>query len=484
MSTVLVSCFHCGKALLVSKAALQSGQIPYCASCRESQGQPVPPADNPEPKAAIPARAQQVKQRSNARFDPPAKKGSAQKSIESRSEYGPEQSSHVVRTGLIALALFAGIGLGAVVLLSVGVLILILSGQKDAAQDMVTQPGDNQPSSSISRWPDRQVQLPVPAAPDFAVKQEPEPAPIAIPEQLTITASLTAVPGLAFSPEGDILVTASGHLGVPGLLRFWNTTTGNASPLQVAPGSDLFGVACRSDGSLLASASGDKGVQIYGAKGQLVGGFQHPSYVRAVAFAPHDRLLASSCERQLKVWDMTTQRELWNKGLLGELRPWRVPLRISFSPDGKTVAFGNGSRNLLLCDALTGQVEYEGKGHTGPILCSAYSPDGKYVASGSFDQTIRIWDPAKGQFLKLLEGHHGCVSCVAFARDSRTLASAGREGAVILWDVSSGRKLAALEAHKKEACCVLFSPSGNTLASSGVDGKVRLWDVTGVVGKP
>ncbi len=168
---------------------------------------------------------------------------------------------------------------------------------------------------------------------------------------------------------------------------------------------------------------------------------------------------------------MPQKKQLWTQPLEGELKAWRIPVRVAFAPDGGAVAAGNGGRDVWFCHAGTGQVRATGKGHTKTVLCTAYSGDGKYVVSGSMDNTVRVWDPANGDSVKVMQGHQDWVFCAAFAPDNRTLATAGRDGVIILWDVPSGKKLATVTAHQKEAACVAFAPQGGTLASSGVDGQ-------------
>lgn len=243
-------------------------------------------------------------------------------------------------------------------------------------------------------------------------------------------------------------------------------------------------MAYHPNGATVASASGNKGLQIFDLQGRQLGAFRHPSYVRSVAFSPDGKCLASSCERKITVWDLNTGRERWSVTLLGELQAWRIPTRLAFSPDGTTVAAGNGSRDVGLLDAMTGQVRCICRGHRDTVVCTAYSPNGKFLVSGSFDHTLKVWDAATGRELKTLRGHRDWVFCAALARDGRTLASAGREGDVILWDIDSGRRLATLKAHSKEASCVTFSAQGNVLASSGVDGAVKFWDVSRIVKAP
>ncbi|MCP4696826.1 MAG: AAA family ATPase [Gammaproteobacteria bacterium] len=134
-------------------------------------------------------------------------------------------------------------------------------------------------------------------------------------------------------------------------------------------------------------------------------------------------------------------------------------------------------------------------GHTSSVLSVAFSPDGTTLASGegntfnfvgskgkgiledSDDNSVRLWDMRSGREIKKLSGHRGPVSSVAFSSDGKTLASGSYDNSVGLWDVNSGHEIQKLNGHSGSVLSVAFSSDGKTLASGSLDGSVRLWDV-------
>ncbi len=243
----------------------------------------------------------------------------------------------------------------------------------------------------------------------------------------------------------------------------------------------------------------------------------HRDWVRAVAFSPDSKRLASGCgDKTIKIWNALTGGELLTlKGHSGEVSS------VAFSPDGKKLASGSYDKTIKLWDAAGGKelltlkvdsdrVKSVGSspksrrlvsGRSGTFItprnapdwkellaikrglgkvCSvAFSPDGKRLASVGRDNIIRIWDTTSGKELLRLQGHSHWVSSVAFSPDGKSLASGSHDTTVRLWDAITGKELCRLKGHGNSVWSIAFSPDGKRLASSAIR-IVKLWDtITG-----
>ena len=116
---------------------------------------------------------------------------------------------------------------------------------------------------------------------------------------------------------------------------------------------------------------------------------------------------------------------------------------VAFSPDGKRLVSSSFERTLKLWDLASGQALQTFKGHPGAVHNVAFNHDGKGLTIASIDgKIIHFENTANGQAIKSLKGHTGYVRSVAFSSDGKRLASAGDffqknyKGEVLLWDTA------------------------------------------------
>lgn len=205
----------------------------------------------------------------------------------------------------------------------------------------------------------------------------------------------------------------------------------------------------------------------------------HTESVTAIAFSPHQSLLASaSVDLTIRFWSfMADEWTTVGDPLLGHTDDVNS---VAFSPDGTLIVSGSDDWTICLWDVASGQLSGEPLvGHTNWVWSTVFSPDGRIVASASGDRTIRLWDTGKRACLAALWGHSHWVRSLAFSSDGRSLASASSDRTIRLWDVKTMSQIGPImEEHTRGVACVSFSADSSTLVSGSSDTTVRVWDMT------
>lgn len=310
------------------------------------------------------------------------------------------------------------------------------------------------------------------------------------------------VNSVAFSPDGQLLATASDHD-----VRLWDMSdvgaTENLTASVTLRGHQSFvqSVAFSPDGRTLASASSDGTIRLSDVSDRMtmmnrvesLSLTGHEGGVRSVAFSPNGRTLASaSWDKTVRLWDVSNwaaQDELDAPIVLEEHSSFVSS--VAFAPDGQTLASGGSGGKIMLwnlSDPTLDPIVLEGfEDH---VLSLAFAPDGATLASAGSKRETWLWDMTDLTADPIIiEGHQGRVRSVAFAPDGQSLVTGGDDSIVRLWNLSEPTSNARFSTHidlqgntyPHAVRAIAFSPNGEMLASAGDAGRVRLWDLSNLM---
>ena len=249
------------------------------------------------------------------------------------------------------------------------------------------------------------------------------------------------VSGLAWSPDGRYLATCSHDTTV----RIWDVTAAQLVRTFSGHTAEVRCMTWSPDGTTIASGGSDNAVRLWniatGEPGKVLSG--HTARVTAVGWSPTADVLASGQKQGCLVilWNPISGQSLSRfKVDAGEV--WTT----QWSPDGKTLALGNGGQTTWLWDVPLNRLRTSLVGQGGNVTSVAWSSDGSRLAAASWGAWMRIWDTHSGQSLHTLVRDDGSVNFGVFAVDwlagSEMVASGERAAGVRVWNAVEGRQIA------------------------------------------
>jgi len=201
----------------------------------------------------------------------------------------------------------------------------------------------------------------------------------------------------------------------------------------------------------------------------------HSGSVSSVAISP-DGKYALSSSKSMKLWDITTGREI--RTFEGHSRPITS---VAFSPSSKLALSGSLDNTLKLWDITTGKNLKTFSGHTDVVESVAYSHDGAYALSGSKDGNVKLWDITSGKEVRTFNDNINSdtrltsVTSITLSYDDQYALSADRGGYIKLWDLASGDMISSIRTRTR-VYSVALSHDGN-MAFTGGSKDLMIWDM-------
>lgn len=280
------------------------------------------------------------------------------------------------------------------------------------------------------------------------------------------------ITGLAFHPEGNLLVSCSHDK----ILCLWDMGTGECIKTFQGHEGKITSLAFFPDGKRVCSADESGQIRIWSIENAscLQSWKAHDKSIEGIALDRQGRCLATaSKDYSIKVWDVQTAANLAT--LYGHLNE---VISVAFSPDGSKLVSGSADQSIKIWDIATGTCQKTIAHHKRLVYQVLFSPDGTQIASGSRDDTACLWDASTGENIHTLCKHQWGVLGIAYSPDGKKLATASGDKSIALWDTQTGKCLKTFRWHERSVCTVCFSPDGTYLVSGAYDKTIRIWDAT------
>jgi WD40 repeat protein/serine/threonine protein kinase len=331
---------------------------------------------------------------------------------------------------------------------------------------------------------------------------------------------------LAFSPDGATLVAGKGQTDYSNRIRWlltrptrgdvelWDVPTGSMKTLAIQHSSDVLTTEFSPNGRWLATGSDDCTVQLWDRKNQeLVHEFLADSPVATVAFSPNSRLLAAGTwgDNAVHVWDVESQAlvrtvrghsrevtsvvfltdaKLLSSSVDGDIKVWDVQRlkerdiirgdfrQLVYSSDGNTVFAASSDGRVQAFDPVTANA-VPGRSLEPGYENVAFSAKGTVMVTVDSTRLLKVWKLPHLNLLAQRRVEGVSPFGLAVTNGGNTVAwneDAGDAYDIVLFDVDSGTKR-SLTRNSWPFFYLRFSPNGKLLLSGDTANSACVWDL-------
>ena len=270
---------------------------------------------------------------------------------------------------------------------------------------------------------------------------------------------------IAFSHDSQRLVSAS----TDKTLKMWSVESAQELFPMLGHEFPVNAVAYNSDGKHIASGDSSGIVRLWHSNsGEKVAERQYSKVAIGLAFDPKNNTLAIASRLGSEILQPFELDQPFYRNID------RTTTKLSFSPDGKCVAFGSVKRIDSSTVSIFDIAKHEAIGsielpkQVGEV---ALSLDGTLIAASGYDQTIVVWDSVL--FREICNFHSGdAVRSLAFIRDGSRLVAGTESGKILLWNIP-GKEVRTVDFGLRY--CVAFMNDDILITPS--NNGASLWDL-------
>lgn len=288
-----------------------------------------------------------------------------------------------------------------------------------------------------------------------------------------------------FSPNGNIIVTASGEEETflykyqDNTIKLWDATSGKLVQTLEGHSKSVNSASFSPDSKIIAAASDDYTIKLWdvasGKSIQILN--EYIGKLKSVSFSPVDQIIACvSDNNTVKLWDVTSGQLIrtFSVDSIG----YDLIYSVIFSPNGKILAAVCLDK-VKLIDSASGKLLRILEGDSVrfyDVIPVSFAPNDNMIVTAKHNK-ISLWDSVSITPIKTFEGHSEKVNSVSFSLHGKIIASASDDSTVKLWDVITGKLLQTLNGHLGAVNSISFSSNGTIIVSGGSDQQIKFWEV-------
>ncbi|XP_077212384.1 DENN domain and WD repeat-containing protein SCD1-like isoform X2 [Tasmannia lanceolata] len=263
----------------------------------------------------------------------------------------------------------------------------------------------------------------------------------------------------------------AGQKKVQSSVRILRGHTGAVTALHCVTRREVWDlVGDREDAGLFISGSTDCTVKIWDPslrgselRATLKG---HTRAVRAIS-SDRGKVVSGSDDQSIIVWDKQTSQ------LLEELKGHDAQVSSVRMLSGERVLTSSHDGSVKMWDVRTDTCVATVGRCSSAVLCMEYDDSTGILAAAGRDAIAYIWDIRAGRQMHKLSGHTKWIRSIRMVGD--TLVTGSDDWTARMWSVSRGTCDAVLACHAGPILCVEYSTSDRGVITGSADGLLRFW---------
>lgn len=258
------------------------------------------------------------------------------------------------------------------------------------------------------------------------------------------------------------------------------------------------------------------GFQLFGQEVKLGLPVGPSNYIRKISHDPNGkRILATSADKSVYVWDLSTQKLVYNFVQQVESQNAEFSLdgeNILVSSDSsiviydlklgkKIMEFSNIAKSSQVSGWINGQTFYYKtdkdsisiinirsksrlnlfSNHSQEAINQAFfARNSNYLLTTNYSNNdVVVWNPLDGKEQARLIGHSAYISEIKFLKSMNMVLTASGDHTVKLWDLNSFTLLRTFEGHTETVTAVDFNEEESRIVSCSGNGEMKVWNLDG-----
>ena len=254
---------------------------------------------------------------------------------------------------------------------------------------------------------------------------------------------------------------------------------------HTAHGGPVRGLALSPDGSTLVTASFDYSAVVWGARGlvertTLLG---HDAAVNTAGFSADGSLLATAGDDgAILLWDVEQLQQPTVTPIILRGHKGKV-VDLAFSRDGSTLASASWDGSIGIWPLAGADVDETQSarfitGHEGPVNAVQFSDDGEFLYSAGYDGQVRYWRLATNEYLRSPVRNGWGVSTFIVDEPADVIAFGGSDGQMVVQRLSDETALLQLGDERVPVLSLFYNPDDGLIGFGNAKGRVVLIDTS------